>query len=162
MAWPLLWCKEYPWGFWESLVEFEMNALSTNTEKRAKHILIVEDNVALRFTTSEWLRAMNYIVYEAATADEALVILGSSMISVDLVVTDVEMPGSMNGFGLMKHIAIHTPHIDVIVVSGNETHRELREQAVVFFKKPYDLPKITKSIETLITARSAGVDHGQP
>ena len=74
-----------------------------STEKQRRHVLVVEDNVALRYTLAEWLRMHDYMVLEAATADEALEVLKSSL-TVDVVVTDVHMPGSMDGLTLANYI----------------------------------------------------------
>jgi CheY-like chemotaxis protein len=51
-------------------------------------ILVLEDNVLLRYILAEWLRTDGFDVVEAASADEAVSIL-SSVIGVDLVITDV-------------------------------------------------------------------------
>ena len=72
--------------------------LSVQDNERPKHVLIVEDNVALRFSLGEWLRSLNYTVYEAATADEAKTVLASPII-VDLVITDVQMPVHWTALG---------------------------------------------------------------
>jgi DNA-binding NtrC family response regulator len=125
------------------------SAISIQAARQFNHILVVEDDVALRFTLAEWLRSLNYMVCEAASADEAATIL-SSPIVVDLVVTDVEMPGSMNGFGLVDHIRRVAPGITAIVVSGNAFQQQAREIGVPFFRKPYDLDSISALIATML------------
>ena len=59
-------------------------------------VLVVEDNVILRYTLAYGLREQGHEILEAATADEALAIL-KSIVTVEIVVTDVEMPGSVSG-----------------------------------------------------------------
>ena len=125
------------------------NSLNLIQIKQSKHILVVEDDVGLRFILSEWLRSLTYIVYEAASADEAVLLLTSS-IPVDLVVTDVDMPGTMNGFGLVDHIRQDCPGLEIIVVSGKAAGLEAKERSVSFFRKPYDLEAIAVFIGTLI------------
>ncbi len=116
-------------------------------------ILVVEDNFALRFTLAEWLRTQHYTVCEAVNADEAKIILASP-ITIDLVITDVEMPGTINGIGLVEHIQEAIPHLEVVVVSGNDAaYQKLRDQEIVFFKKPYDLHQISRHIEKTIKDR---------
>lgn len=114
-----------------------------------KHILVVEDNVALRFTLAEWLRLLNYIVYEAATADEASTLLASQM-TIDFVITDIEMPGKLNGLGLVDHIQKTMPNLPVIVVSAHDFRHEIKEKGVVFFRKPYDLKVISAKIVSML------------
>ena len=71
-------------------------------------VLVVEDDVILRYTLAEWLRFEGYEVLEAMSADEAVVIF-ASILSIDLVVTDIEMPGSMNGLDLAEQIKARFP-----------------------------------------------------
>jgi len=122
--------------------------------KQSKYILVVEDDVALRFTLSEWLRSLTYVVYEAATADEAVIVLASS-IPVDLVITDVDMPGTMNGFGLVDHISQNAPGLKIIVVSGKAAGPQAKERSVTFFRKPYDFDAIAVFIGTLIQSNTS-------
>jgi CheY-like chemotaxis protein len=122
--------------------------------KQSKYILVVEDDVALRFTLSEWLRSLTYIVYEAATADEAVTVLASS-IPVDLIVTDVDMPGTMNGFDLVDHIRHNAPGLKTVVVSGKAAGAQAKERGVPFFRKPYDFEAIAVLIGTLIQTNTS-------
>ena len=62
-------------------------------------ILIVEDEVLIRMMTSDALRSRGMTVIEAATAEEALVVLQSDH-AVDLLLSDVRLPGTMNGAAL--------------------------------------------------------------
>lgn len=121
---------------------------------QSKYILVVEDDVALRFTLSEWLRSLTFIVYEAANADEAVTILASS-IPVDLVITDVDMPGTMNGFGLVDHIRQNAPALKIIVVSGKAAGVQAKERRVPFFRKPYDFKAIAVFIGTVIQTNTS-------
>jgi len=121
----------------------------TSADPQPKRILIVEDNVALRYTLGHWLRLLNYTVIEAATADEAVTLLESAL-AVDFVVTDVNMPGIMDGFDLARYINQAFPHISIIVVSGDDTHKQIKEESILFFKKPYDLEVISSHIIKLL------------
>jgi DNA-binding NtrC family response regulator len=138
----------------------ESITLAIQAPERPQHILIVEDSVALRFTLAEWLRSLNYTVYEAATADEAKTVLASPII-VDLVITDVQMPGTLDGFGLVDHIRQIAPHLNVIVVSGDDTRREINEMGVMFFKKPYSFEAIALHAAKLLQKNTEGPTHEQ-
>lgn len=119
------------------------------TQERRKRILIVEDNIALRFTLAEWLRSLKYTVFEATSADEAIVLLESPL-EVDLVVTDVQMPGKKDGIELLRYIQNSLPAVKVIVVSG-DVHEVLKGEKVPFLKKPYDLEEMASNIAKLLT-----------
>lgn len=119
------------------------------------HILVVEDDVALRYTISEWLRLHAFTVIEAASADEAVTVLASPL-SVDLVITDMEMPGSMDGGDLARHIAQHYPAIVVIMVSGKALHKSLAAEHISeFFLKPYNFEKLVAKIKSLLPEASS-------
>ena len=72
-------------------------------------ILVVEDDVLVRAMISDELRDRGHTVIEAANADEALAIL-SSPVRMDIVVTDMQMPGSIDGSELVRTIRGQWPH----------------------------------------------------
>jgi two-component system, response regulator PdtaR len=81
-------------------------------------ILIVEDEPLLRLFAVEFLENAGFVTLEARNADEAMTVLISRP-DVVLVLTDVNMPGSMDGVGLASVIRSRWPHIKIILVSGN-------------------------------------------
>ena len=111
-------------------------------------VLVVEDNVILRYTLAHWLRVTGHDVTEAASADEAHAVL-QSIIIIDIVVTDVEMPGSMSGLELTTYLRETYPLLPVIVVSGKPIPTNFKA-ASAFFQKPYNLDRITAHIEALL------------
>ena len=97
----------------------------------------------------EWLRAEGHEVVEAVSGDEAATIL-SSIMAVDLVITDVQMPGSLNGLELARNIRAAFPSLPVIVVSGQPRPATFDEVgAAAFFLKPYDLVQLTARVAAL-------------
>ena len=78
-------------------------------------ILVVEDDVLIRMPIAEYLRDCGYRVIEAVSADEAMTVLMQKETQVDIVFSDLEMPGSTDGFGLSKWIRDNRPGIDVIL-----------------------------------------------
>ena len=116
----------------------------------AAHILVVEDDVILRYTLAEWLRTHGYEVLEARSGDEAMTILSSVLIT-DLVITDIQMPGTVDGYDLAGYIRKQFPALPVIMVSGNPSLQRIYEIGVSeFFYKPYDLDKITTCVAGLL------------
>jgi CheY-like chemotaxis protein len=81
-------------------------------------VLVVEDEVFIRMVISEYLRGCGYRVIEAVSADEAMTLLQHSELDVDVVFSDIEMPGTMNGFQLSNWVRTHRPGVD-IVLAGN-------------------------------------------
>jgi two-component system, response regulator PdtaR len=78
-------------------------------------VLIVEDDADVRESIAEVARDGGYLVVEARDSDAALRALTSG-ISVALI--DLQLPGSMDGFGLARHVAATWPDVSLIVTSG--------------------------------------------
>jgi CheY-like chemotaxis protein len=85
----------------------------------AQTVLVVEDEVLVRMAVSQQLRECGYNVVEAANADEALTVLQRRDVSMHVVLSDVEMPGSMDGFTLASWIRKNRPDVKVIL-AGSE------------------------------------------
>lgn len=99
----------------------------------APRILVVDDDWLIRDLISTVLREDGAVVAEAADADEAWKHLTAGS-PVDLVFTDHNMPGSMNGAQLAALIRRELPGVDVVVVSGDWQSVEWREPVL---PKPY-------------------------
>jgi CheY-like chemotaxis protein len=80
-------------------------------------ILLVEDNNALRRIVTKQLAELGYAVTEADSADAALAILDHGM-SFDLLLTDVVMPGELDGIDLVAAAAVRRPGMKVLLMSG--------------------------------------------
>jgi two-component system, response regulator PdtaR len=81
-------------------------------------ILVVEDEVLICAVIAEELRAAGFSVIEAGRADEALAYIKAGE-QVDLVFSDIQTPGSLNGLQLAKTLRDKYPDIPVILTSGN-------------------------------------------
>jgi len=100
-----------------------------------RSILVVEDESRLRFDIVDFLDRAGYRTLEAANADEALVLLKTNQI--DTLYTDIDMPGSMDGLGLVARVRSQWPATRVIVTSGlvKLSHDDV-EAGVTFVSKP--------------------------
>jgi DNA-binding NtrC family response regulator len=120
-------------------------------------ILVVEDEFLARAMLSDHLQECGFMVFEAANADEAITTIKSGL-PINLVLTDVRMPGSMNGFGLAKWISSNKPKMSVILASGEAMQTDAANELcdhIPFFRKPYDLTAIVAEIRaTLDQAQS--------
>ena len=120
-------------------------------------ILIVEDDVLVRMPIAQYLRDCGYKVIEAANADEAMTVLMYKETVVDIVFSDIEMPGAVDGFGLAKWIREHRPGLDVLLAGtvprAVDQAKELCEQGSV--PKPYEAQIVHNHIKRLLAARKA-------
>lgn len=79
--------------------------------------LVVDDEPLILMDTSDMISDEGYAVIEASSADEAFAFLESHP-SLQLLFTDVQMPGQLNGFELARMVQERWPHIHVVVASG--------------------------------------------
>jgi len=112
----------------------------------AKYVLVVDDTIDARLSLASLLRVVGYTVYEASDAAQALELLRSSM-PVDALITDVEMPGMMDGLALAAHVRATHPHIAVAVASGGDYAEAIGDPAVLFLRKPYNSERLFEHLE---------------
>jgi DNA-binding NtrC family response regulator len=116
-------------------------------------VLVVEDEILIRLSLAEVLRDEGFSVLEAANADEAVAVLASSA-TIDVVMTDVNMPGSLDGLALGRFVRTTRPGLKVIVVSGRVTPAAATEAADAFLAKPYDAERVVNTIHRLLSDAS--------
>ena len=111
-------------------------------------IIVTEDESALRLLATEVLAEAGYTVVEAARADDALAIIKSR--PVDLLFTDVQMPGSMDGLELARYVRRHWPRVAVLIASGNSkpASTELPDGSR-FLRKPYSTNQLLADVREL-------------
>ena len=93
-------------------------AVSAAPEHAKGTVLLVEDNASLGDVTEALLRSFGYAVLRAASADEALRLLDGDAARVDIVLSDVVMPGEMDGMALAQHLRAHRPGLPVVLLTG--------------------------------------------
>lgn len=113
-------------------------------------VLIVEDSAMIRMGAVDTVLSAGYEALEAGDADEAVRILDSRC-DIDLVFTDVQMPGTMDGIALSHYIRDHWPPVNLIVASGAANLKEsMLPEGSRFFSKPYDDDAITDAIACML------------
>jgi CheY-like chemotaxis protein len=80
-------------------------------------VLVVEDETLMRMFMADFLDEAGFKVFEAVTADEALTVLQARP-DVQVVVTDIEMPGTMNDLELTRVVRKRWPGVGVVISSG--------------------------------------------
>ncbi|MDM9627658.1 response regulator [Rhizobium sp. S152] len=116
--------------------EHSSEAPSNTLRDHVNRVLVVDDEPLIRFAAVEALEDAGFEVLEAGNADEALVLLQQN--DVDAVFTDVNMPGTTDGLGLMAHVRARSPQTRVIVTSGHVRLGAFDlSSGVSFIPKPY-------------------------
>ncbi|WP_242120297.1 response regulator [Sphingomonas lacusdianchii] len=113
-------------------------------------VLVVEDDPLMRMHIVEYLREQGFEVHEADHAEAALAILEANPL-VRIVVTDVQMPGAMDGKALAHYVRDRWPPTILVVASGAEklADTDLPTRSV-FLSKPFVPGALLKAIERLV------------
>jgi signal transduction histidine kinase len=112
-------------------------------------VLLVDDNEAVRATTAAYLRECGMSVVEAIDAASALIALDSA--AVEAVVSDIIMPGEMDGMSLAQTLKTRWPALPVLLVSGfSERVAEAQTRGFLVINKPYSLPDLEWRLRLLV------------
>jgi len=131
---------------------------TAQNEAETHTVLVVEDEVLIRMVISEYLRECGYRVIEAAHADEAISILKEPDVDVDIVFSDVEMVGSMDGFALGRWVRANRPEVQVIMAGSPERAANMAGdlcESGPLLSKPYDPQFALDRIRRLLAERKA-------
>lgn len=120
-------------------------------------LLVVDDEPLVRMVIADFLRGGGFWVMEAGTADDAVGMLRRHA-DIRLVVTDILMPGALNGFDLAEWIGHHRPDVRVLLTSGyfSEVHLPCRlNWRGRLIRKPYSLREVSNRILALLAEPAA-------
>lgn len=119
----------------------------------AKHhvsILVVEDEALLRFSIGDELRDLGYLVHEAANADHAIRILEQHP-DIEVLFTDIDMPGSMDGLRLSAAVRDRWPPVKIIITSGKQRpSAAAMPGGSLFLSKPYAVDEVAAGVGSLM------------
>jgi PAS domain S-box-containing protein len=124
---------------------------------RGYRILLVEDNDEVGEFSTELLEDLGYAVERAANADSALAILAKDEFAVDLVFSDVIMPG-MNGVELAGIIRQRYPGLPVVLTSGySNVLAENAHRGFELIQKPYSVESLSRVLRKAMSAKAAAL-----
>ena len=113
-------------------------------------ILIAEDEELIRMLIAEYLQDAGFKVIEAFNAAHALALINEAGL-IDLLFTDIQMPGEMDGHALAQWVQRHWPDIPVLLTSGaDRSFTDLSSKHRRFIPKPYALPEVERHIRELL------------
>lgn len=108
-------------------------------------VLVVDDEPLIRMALADCLADEGYAVLEASNVLEAVAVLGRHRI--DALITDVDMPGALNGFDLVRLVASYGARVAMIVTSGGHSAAEIEGERVCFLAKPYRMESILMELD---------------
>lgn len=109
-------------------------------------VLIVEDEPLLLMLAAELVEEAGMEPVTASNADNAIVLLEQDP-DIRILMTDIDMPGSMDGLKLAAAVRNRWPSVQIVVVSGKQRPRvmDLPAQSV-FLSKPYDIYRLSETL----------------
>jgi PAS domain S-box-containing protein len=120
-------------------------------------ILVVDDEANVRLVTRKLLVRLGYVVLEAGSGNEAMVIWGQHHDAIDLVLTDMVMPGDLTGHQLADLILEEKPTVKVIITSGynNEIFdlTKMAQSQIVYLPKPCETAALTQVIRNCLSPK---------
>ena len=115
-------------------------------------ILVADDEVMIRNLVTILLQARGYVVLSAADGQEGLELSRKYPGTIDLVITDAEMP-RLNGMNLCAHLLEERPGIKAIVMSGADMSEITRQNInLPFLPKPFDGDALLARVRTILGA----------
>lgn len=104
-------------------------------------VLLVEDEPLLRMVMADQLRETGFAVVEARSGDEARILVQSG-VRPDAMISDMRMPGTLDGAALTRWVWSHIPDLPVMIVSGESPRHDLSE--ATFVGKPFAMNWLTQ------------------
>ena len=138
-----------------SVVEPSPKSMTTEEAHRQSLLIVEDDTEMMRFVTT--LFEKEYNILSAYDADSALAILAEQL--PDLVVSDVVMPGKMDGYGLCRHLKedLNTCHIPVVLLTAKTNVESqvagLDAGADAYVMKPFEPSYVLALVGSLLTNR---------
>ncbi len=112
-----------------------------------RSVLVVEDDPFIRTCTAEMIGECGFRVIEVESADQALKIIQHEAEDIAVIITDVRMPGELDGVALAKLVTTNWPRIHVLVMSGFEGGRRAElPKNVRFMTKPWRAREVVSYI----------------
>jgi CheY-like chemotaxis protein len=109
--------------------------------------LVVEDEWLLRLELIEELAGAGWRLAEAATGEEALALIEDG---IDFLVTDIRLPGTLNGWDVAEAARRRDPEVPVIYVSANPIDPLRQVAGSLFLAKPVDLGLLRNGCDQLV------------
>jgi CheY-like chemotaxis protein len=119
---------------------------------RPANILVVEDDTAVRRLAKWILEDEGYRVYEAANGSEALEVAHQLQCGLNLLLTDMLMPG-IDGHDLIRAIRRICPHMDTILMTGALTAGDVRSRNYPVLLKPFSRAQLLTTVKQIINAQ---------
>ena len=123
-----------------------IHEVTSSAEGRSRHILVVEDEEPIRAVARLALETAGYEVHLAENADAALAII-ATLPRLDLLISDIVMPGSLSGQELADQMRLERPELPVLLITGYSSSITSDHPVLL---KPFRLDELLKRVKSLI------------
>jgi CheY-like chemotaxis protein len=121
-------------------------AAASNDASRRGHALLVEDDREVAALTREMLSCLGFAVTHVASADAALGALANDR-AIDIVLSDIMMPGGVNGLELAREIKRRHQNLPIILTTGYvEAAADMKDDEFHLLPKPYSLEALAEAL----------------
>ena len=126
---------------------------------RGRRALLVEDNSEVAEVTRRYLEELGFAVHTAGNAPEALRLSGE--LEPDLVLSDVVMPGSMNGLELARRLRSRDPDLAIVLATGySASAKEAIDDGFSVLSKPYTIARLNAVLDAALERASSERGRG--
>jgi DNA-binding NtrC family response regulator len=119
-------------------------------------ILIVDDESTLRSVFSDMMTGQGYRCIAAANAIDALQIIETNLLKFDMLVTDIKMPGGLDGVGLANKMRELQPDVAILVITGyakSQAMKEAKARGYRVLEKPFRQAEFEQAITEEVAKR---------
>jgi CheY-like chemotaxis protein len=123
-----------------------------DTDPKILTVLLAEDDPFVRQALGSALQACGFTVMEADSGDHAWPILETG--GIDVLVTDISMPGALNGWSLAERALAIQPDIAVVYISSGPENFARRIDRSLFLRKPFHPDAIVSAVRKVASQRA--------
>jgi signal transduction histidine kinase len=112
-----------------------------------KLVLVLEDEADVRQTLCEQLHLLGYLTLEAANGEQAMHLLAASS-EIDILISDLMLPGGLSGVDVVNHALKHYPQLSILLISGQDlrpAHNPALPE-VALLRKPFTRGELAQAL----------------
>ncbi|WP_315836771.1 hybrid sensor histidine kinase/response regulator [Bradyrhizobium prioriisuperbiae] len=136
------------------------DAGKTQSSGHKAKVLLVEDSEEVAQVSREYLERIGHTVVTVTNGVDALAAL-SNVKGIDIVLSDIVMPGEMDGLDVARQVRTQFPGLPIILVTGySSSANAARREGFEVLRKPYNITRIARAIETHLAKRTKSAANG--
>lgn len=128
-------------------------------------VLVVEDEAGVREIAVAILRSLGYRVLEAPDGDEGLLVFGAHAAEIDMLLTDVVLPGKVRGRELAERVTAMRPEVRVLFMSGytenSIVHHGRLDDGVHLLGKPFKRDQLARKVAEVLDMPAGGANASE-